>query len=134
VSRRRLPSTFGGALGGAAIVAVLPGVAVLAAVLLMPALVALVADRAPGRPVARTMLGLGAAASLGGVVALWQTAGGVADALALLADGGWLIRAWAACGLGWLLAHLAPVIAAATAQALDRARAARLAQEAKEES
>jgi hypothetical protein len=119
---------FGLALAGAAAVA--PPSAVLAGVLLAPALLALLADRAPGRPVGRCVLLFALAGAIPALFALWRAGHGMAMAVALLGETTPVLRAWGAAGLGWLVAELAPPLArvameALAARAAQRLRAAR---------
>jgi hypothetical protein len=100
--------------------------ALLLAALLAPAMVAFVIDRAPGRPVARSVALCGMAACVGPELALWGSGHDLATATGLLADLWTVGVAWTACAAGWLVAELAPVAMRAVLDALGLARAARL--------
>jgi hypothetical protein len=91
-------------------VTLVPGSAVLAAALLLPALLARFGERGRGRPVARCMLLFGAAGSLQTMMLLWHSGGGLQAGLALALDVPRLARAWAAQALGWLLAESLPLL------------------------
>ena len=80
-------------------------------VLLGPALLALMLDRAPGRPTARTMLLFGLSATVFPLLSLWKAGHTMAAAGVLAGDAGTLALAWAAAGGGWLLAQLSPLLA-----------------------
>ena len=81
-------------------------VALFAAALLAPAILAATVDRLPNRPVARSALLAGTAASLHPMLLLWQQGHDMAAVLALLAEPGVLPAAWAAGAAGWLLAQV----------------------------
>lgn len=78
--------------------------------LLAPGIVAVALDRAPGRPVARSMLLFGLSATVVPLISLWKTGHTLEVASALASDPGRLAIAWAAAGAGWLLAQLAPTL------------------------
>ena len=109
-----------------ALVTLATSTALLLAVLLAPAMVAFVFDRAPGRPVARSVALCGIAACVGPELALWGAGHDLAAATGLLADLWTVGVAWTACAAGWLLAELAPIGMRAVLDALGLARAARL--------
>jgi hypothetical protein len=100
--------------------------ALLLAVLLAPALVALAFDRAPGRPVARSVALCGLAACVEPVRTLWAAGHELSTAIALLADLTILGIAWTAGAAGWLLAELSPIGVRAVLEALSLTRAAKL--------
>ncbi len=100
--------------------------AVLAGLLLAPALMAWLLDPTPQRAVARPMLLCGLAASLRPLLALWQGGHGMAASLELAGDVPTLGLAWAAQGLAWLVGELAPLAVGLVQAARDRARIARL--------
>lgn len=83
--------------------------AVLLGVLLLPGLCVLLIDRMPGKPVARTMLLCGAAASVFPAWRLWDHGLTMENSLDLLSDVLTLGLAWAATAAGWLLAEVAPI-------------------------
>jgi hypothetical protein len=105
-----------------ALAAFAPGTATLFGILLGPAIVALLLDRAPGRPAARAMLLFGLSGSVFPAMALWNAGNGVDAAFAVATDPHTLAIAWSAAGAGWLLAELLPI---AVRLALDSASLAR---------
>ncbi|MBV9786047.1 MAG: hypothetical protein JO264_19775 [Acidisphaera sp.] len=84
--------------------------AILLLFLLWPGVLALVLDRAPGRPVARAMLFCGLAASIAPARRLWSGGMDMQLGLRLLGEPRVLVLAWGACFGGWLLAELVPVL------------------------
>jgi hypothetical protein len=108
-----------------AVVTLTPSMALLAAVLLGPGLLALLFDREPGRPMARSVLLCGLAACIQPLHTLWsdQT---LDAALGLLGDLQTLGTAWSAAAAGWLMAELVPVGARLVLETLAHARVARL--------
>ena len=101
-------------------VAVAPAACGMLAVLLAPAIVALLLDKAPGRPVGRAMVLCGSAACVGPVVIAWQTGfGGFTDPIVFGPS-------WAACAAGWLGSQLLPIGVRALIEAASVTRAARL--------
>ena len=109
-----------------ALVAVAPGIAVLAAGLLAPGLVALKLDRMPGRPVARTVLTCGLAGCVQPVIMLWNTGQSLETALIILGDPLTTGVAWSAAAAGWLMTELVPLGVRAVLEAGALARATRL--------
>lgn len=109
-----------------AVVTLVPASALLLAVLLGPAGLALLLDRDPGRPTARTVLLCSGAACVEPVRALWSAGHTTDAALALLGDIGVIGTAWSAAAAGWLLVELAPVAARIALEAQARARTSRL--------
>jgi hypothetical protein len=114
-----------GLLCGALVTLATP-TALLVAVLLAPALVALAFDRAPGRPIARSVALCGLAACVDPVRTLWAAGHDLPTAVALLADLTVLGIAWTAGAAGWLLAELSPIGVRAALEALSLTRAAKL--------
>ena len=108
-SRRSLVWIQGAVAGG--VVAVAPGTALLAAVLLCPAIVYYLAEPARLRPVARAMLLCGGAATFLPIRTLWDAGNTLAAALDILGDIRCPLLAWVACGGGWLLAETVNVTA-----------------------
>jgi len=106
--------------------ALMPGMAVLLGVLLLPGGLALLYDRQAGRPVARTVLLCGAAAVVTPVLALWNGGNGLDVCLALLGDLRVVGTAWSAAAAGWILAEIAPVAALVVLEFSTQARAAQL--------
>ena len=100
--------------------------AVLGSVLLAPGLIMLLVERTPGRPICRTMLLLGIAASVGPVRALWAGGHTMALALSEMSDVTVVGLAWLAAAVGWLLTELAPVLVRLALEASARAQTARL--------
>ncbi len=100
--------------------------AVLLGVLLLPGLCVLLLDRAPGRPVARTMLLCGAAASVSPAWQLWDHGLTMANSLDQLSDFLTLGLAWAATAAGWLLAEVTPVFVHLVLEGTSRRREAEL--------
>jgi len=113
-------------LGCGAVVALVPAMALLLGVLLLPGLLAVLYDRQPGRPVARTVLMCGTAASIAPVLALWGAGTTIDACVGLLGDLRVTGTAWSAAAVGWILAELAPVVALVVLEAITAARTARL--------
>jgi hypothetical protein len=82
--------------------------AALFAILLLPGLVAVALDRAPSRPVARTMLLCGLAMCVAPVRLLWHDGHTLRIALAVAFDPQTLGLAWIVQAGGWLLSELIP--------------------------
>ena len=113
-------------LGCGAVVALVPAMALLLGVLLLPGLLAVLYDRQPGRPVARTVLMCGTAAAIAPVLALWGAGTTIDACVGLLGDLRVTGTAWSAAAIGWILAELAPVVALVALEAITAARTARL--------
>ncbi len=107
-----------------ACVAVAPAACGLLAVLLAPAVLVLLFERTPGRPVARAVLLCGSAACVGPLMTVWQAGSGTASAL--LTDPGVFGSAWAACAGGWLLSQLLPIGIRGILEAASLSRKAQL--------
>jgi hypothetical protein len=105
---------------------VAPGLAILAAGLLAPGLVALKLDREPGRPVARTIMTFGLAACVQPVMTLWNSGQSFNAAIAIVTDPAVAGMAWSAAAAGWLLTQLMPLAIRAVLEATTLARATRL--------
>jgi hypothetical protein len=114
-----------GLLCGALVTLATP-TALLLGVLLGPALLAIVFDRDPGRPRARSIALCGMAAAVGPLRILWTTDHSLAHATALLSNLHVVGTAWIAAAAGWLLAEIVPVTIRAALDGLSVARAARL--------
>lgn len=112
------------ACGG--ILAFAPALGLLLAVLFWPVAVALLLDKAPGRPVARGVALCAAAASVSPVCSAWSSGLGLAATLMLATDMHVLAGAWCAAAGGWALAELAPFAARLAMEAASAARTARL--------
>ena len=113
-------------LGCGAVVALVPSLALLLAILLGPGGLALWLDRQAGKPVARTVLLCSAAACVSPVRALWSAGNATETALALLGDLAVVGTVWSAAAAGWILVEVAPIATHLVLEALSRARAARL--------
>jgi hypothetical protein len=100
--------------------------ALLLGVLLAPALIAIVLDREPGRPRARTIALCSMAASIDPLRMLWTAGHSIATATALLGNLPVVGTAWSAAAAGWLLAEITPVIIRAALEAFSIAQSTRL--------
>lgn len=109
-----------------AVVTLTPGIALLLGALLAPGILALVLDREPGRPTARTVLLLGLATCITPAEAWWTSGQTVRAALAVLSNLQVLGTAWSIAAAGWLLAELAPLVTRLVLDSMARSRAARL--------
>ena len=114
-----------GLLCGALAALALP-TAVLAAGLLGPAVAAFAMDAAPGRPVGRSVLLLGAAGSLRAFFALWNGGHSLPLAIGMLLDPQIVGIAWLASAAGWVTAESFPVLVQVAMEVLAASRAARL--------
>ena len=106
--------------------AVVPGIAIVAAGLLAPGLVALRLDRDPGRPLARTVLTCGLAGCVHPVITLWNTGQSFATAIAIVTDPAIVGIAWSAAAAGWLLTQIAPLMVRVALEAVALGRSTRL--------
>jgi hypothetical protein len=113
-------------LGCGAVVALVPAMALLLGVLLLPGVLAVLYDRQGGRPVARTVLLCGTAATIAPVLALWSAGDNMDACLGLLGDLRVVGTAWSTAAAGWILAELAPLAALVVLEAITQTRAARL--------
>ena len=100
--------------------------ALLLGVLLGPALLAMLLDREPGRPRARSIALCSMAAAIDPLRTLWTAGHSMATATALLGNVRIVGMAWSAAAAGWLLAEVMPIAVRAALEALSIARAARL--------
>ena len=100
--------------------------ALLMAVLLGPALLAILLDHEPGRPRARSIALCSMAASIDPLRTLWTVGHTIATAMALLSNIRVVGLAWSAAAVGWLLAEIIPIGVRATLEGLSVARASRL--------
>jgi hypothetical protein len=114
-----------GLLCGAMVTLATP-TALLLGVLLGPVVLALVLDRQPGRPRARSIALCGMAASVDPLRTLWMTDHSMATATALLGHLQIVGAAWIAAAAGWLLAEVMPIAVRVALEALSISRAARL--------
>ena len=117
-----------GLLCGAMVTLATP-TALLLGVLLGPALLAIVLDREPGRPRARSIALCSMAAAVIPLRTLWTAGHNMATATALLGDFQILATAWSAAAGGWLLAEAVPIAVRAALEAMSIARAVRLRSE-----
>ena len=108
------------------LVAMLPPTALLLGVLLGPALLGLLLDNQPGKPIARSVLLCTLAASVKPVRLLWGAGHTMAASMALATDADIIGTAWAAAAAGWLLAELTPVAVRVVLEAMSLRQAARL--------
>lgn len=106
--------------------AVTPGMALLAAGLLTPGLLALKLDAEPGRPMARSVLTCGLAGCVHPVITLWNAGQSLDAAWSLVLDPGVTVVAWSAAAAGWLLTELVPLGVRAALEAGALAQATRL--------
>jgi len=100
--------------------------ALLLGVLLAPALLALMIDRQPGRPRARSIALWSMAASVDPLRSLWVAGHTMAGATALAGNARVVVIAWSAAAAGWLLVEFAPIMVRVVLEALSISRAARL--------
>lgn len=112
------------ACGG--VVAFAPALGLLMAALFWPIGLALVFDKAPGRPMARAAALCAAAASVGPIRSVWTGGLGLDASLAVATDLRVLAVTWCAAAGGWGLTILAPIVARAVLDATSASRAARL--------
>lgn len=114
-----------GLLCGALVTLATP-TALLLGVLLAPALLAIVFDRQPGRPRARSIGLCSMAAAVDPLRSLWIGGHGMATAMGLVSNLQTVATAWCAAAVGWLLAECAPVAVRGALEAVSLARTARL--------
>jgi hypothetical protein len=100
--------------------------AVLAGLLLAPAVLTYMLDTRDGRALTRTVLLAGLAAAAQPLTTLWGGGHTMDLALRLVADPSHFGLAWAAQGVGWLLAEALPLAITASYNVQTAARAARL--------
>lgn len=96
-----------------------PGTALVMSTLLAVAIATFAFEQTPGRPVTRSMLLMGAAASLNPLVHLWQQGGSLGVAAEMLADPVIPLWCWAASGSAWLISQLWEVLAVFIMQKAD---------------
>lgn len=84
--------------------------AVLAVIVLLPSLMAVIADPVPGRPSARAVLLFGLAAASPAFAALWRGNHDVAAALSLASEFTVLARCWSVQAAAWLLTQVLPLL------------------------
>jgi hypothetical protein len=105
--------------------------ALLAGTLLAPAVMAWVAEREAGRPVARAVLLFGSAVAIGPVWHLVLSGDSMAAALEITSDPAILAFAWTAAAFAWALCEVLPVVVARLGQLAESARAAAWREELK---
>jgi hypothetical protein len=109
VPHRRGAGMWVQGLACGALVTLATPTAVLAAVLLLPAIIVFALDQTEGKPTTRAVALLGLATAMSPGLALWTGGHSMAVCLALLSDPVTIARAWAAQGGGWLLVQLLPL-------------------------
>jgi len=120
------PAVWLSGLACGVLAAIAPGIAILAAGLLVPGAVALRLDREPGKPVARTVLTCGLAGCVHPVITLWNMGQSFDAAFAIVSDPMTLGLAWSAAAAGWLLTQVAPLAVRAALEAAVLTRSVRL--------
>jgi hypothetical protein len=90
--------------------AVIPGTALVIAVLLAPAIAMYATEPTRGRPIARAMIYMGTASTMMPLRLLWEHGGTLDAALDLLSDPGRPLLAWLACGAAWFLGQLTEIL------------------------
>ncbi len=128
VIRRRSWLWLQGLVCGA-VMALVPATAVVALVLLAPGLIGYALEETAGKPVSRTMLLLGAAATFAPLRGLWDAGNTLDAAMATITDPVRLGMAWVAAGTGWMLSELTQLVGREVLEVLARHRAAALRQE-----
>lgn len=108
------------------LVAVAPGIALLAAGLLAPGLASIKLDGEPGRPIARAVMTCGLAGCVHPVIALWNSGQSFDTAMRIVTDPPVIGLAWCAAAAGWLLAQVAPLAVRAGLEAVALTRATQL--------
>ena len=100
--------------------------ALLVGVLFLPAIVAGLLDRQPGKPVARSVALFGLCGMICPVRSLWAAGHTIEAAATLAGDIDNLMWAWGGAVAGWLLVELAPVAVRAILEASTLTKTARL--------
>ena len=96
--------------------------ALLACVLLAPALLASIADRSPGRPVVRAVLLYGTAVALKPLWHLCLTGDSMDTALAIMSDPMTIGACWLGAALGWALCEVLPFVLETAGKFAEAAR------------
>eukprot|EP01037_Dinobryon_pediforme_P001817 gene1817-1847_t len=112
-------------VAGIAVIAA-PPFAALAALLLLPAAMAWIADQSPGRPAARAVMMFGLAASCHPFELLWRSGIRMDVTLTLVSELRVLSLAWAAQAGGWLLSQILPILLRAWREGQTRMHLAQL--------
>ena len=92
------------------LVAWMPAIATLTAILLAPGLIAYFVDRSPTRAVGRSVLLFGAVLAPQSLLTLWHAGNSMAASLGMAADMRRVSAIWSLQAGGWLLAELTPVL------------------------
>ncbi len=109
VATRRGSGRWVQGLACGALAALATPTALMAAVLLLPAIVVYLTDDGEGRATLRAVLLFGLAGSLRPLLALWTGGHSMGACMSLLSDMAVPALAWSAQGAGWLLAQVIPV-------------------------
>jgi hypothetical protein len=97
------------ALGGGALIALSPDIALPVMVLLLPGLVAVLIDHSPGAAVARAILLFQGAACATPVSEAWYRCAGIHGCLHYVCDPLTVLRVWLAGAAAWLFTALLPI-------------------------
>jgi hypothetical protein len=116
---------LGGLLCGALVTLARP-TALLIAILFLPAFVAGMMDKQPGKPIARSVALFGLCGIVGPVGSLWAAGHTIEAAITLAIDLNNLAMAWGTAAVGWLLAELTPLAVKAVLEAMASSQTARL--------
>jgi len=108
------------------LIAWMPAIATLSAILLAPGLVAYILDRSPTRPVGRSVLLFGAVLAPQNLLTLWHAGNSMAASLGMAADMRRVAAIWALQASGWMLAELTPVLVRLVLDAKSLARRTQL--------
>jgi hypothetical protein len=108
-----------------------PAFALLLGVLLAPALVGVLLDRRPGRPVARAVFLAGAAFTLAPAWRLFEGGQSLNAAMDLLQELRVLVPAWFAGASGWAMCEILPMLLRVASDTRAASRIAALKTEAK---
>jgi hypothetical protein len=100
--------------------------ALMAGVLLLPAIIVYLTDDGEGRATLRAVLLFGAAGSLRPLLALWTGGHSMGACMSLLSDMAVPALAWSAQGAGWLLAQMIPLLVRVTLEAQANVEIARI--------
>jgi hypothetical protein len=98
--------------------------ALLGGTLMAPALIALLADREPGRPVTRAVLLFGGSVSIEPLWRLCLSGDSMATALEIMSDPAMLAFAWIAAAFGWAMCEVLPVLLENGSRLAEAARVA----------
>ena len=108
------------------LIAWMPAMATLSAILLAPGLIAYFVDRSPNRAVGRSVLLFGAVLAPQNLLTLWHAGNSMAASLSMAADIRRVATIWALQASGWMLAELTPVLVRLVLDAKSLARRAQL--------